>query len=66
MLHSIYHYLGYEDKCEDEITPDDKIVRQRHLLMKQIRNSKLKLKSINTPVKLARSETYCKSGKKKK
>ena len=60
MFHSIYHYLGYVDTCED-ISPDDKVIRQRHLVMKQIKDSKLKLKPIIKPVKPVkheRSETY--------
>ena len=39
----IYYLLGYD---EEEITPDPKIVKQRHLLLKQIKASKLRLKSV--------------------
>lgn len=46
MLKTIYYYLGYD---EEEVKPDEKTVKQRHLLMKQIKDSKLKLKSFTDP-----------------
>jgi len=42
IIDNIYYYLGYEN----EITPDPKIIKQRHLLMKQIKLSNFKLKKI--------------------
>jgi len=62
MLYSLYHYLGYADLEDEkgEIEPDPQTVKQRHLVMKQIKNSKkIKLKPIiatDTPPKLERVE----------
>jgi hypothetical protein len=47
MINSLYHYLwGYD---ADE--PSDATKRQRNLLLIQIRNNKLKLKSIKSKKK---------------
>ena len=46
----IYYWLGYG---ETEIIPDPKVVKQRHLLMKQIRLSKIKLKPTKTKLSYA-------------
>lgn len=43
MLSYIYYFLGYE---EDEIKPDEKVVRIRDELLKQVRQSKLKLNPV--------------------
>lgn len=51
MLSYLYSFF-----YEDEIKPDPKTIRQRNLLMKQIKFSKLKLKSsipIAQPVKIS-------------
>jgi hypothetical protein len=45
MYSSIFHYL-YGHTEEEEIVPDEKTIHQRHLLMRQIINSKMKLKPI--------------------
>ena len=50
MIDYIYYLLGYPT---DEITPDPKVVKQRHLLMKQIRLSKIKLKPTKTKLSYA-------------
>ena len=62
MLYSLYHYLGYCNLENDngEVEPDPTTVKQRHLVMKQIRESKkIKLNpiTIDTPPKLERVET---------
>ena len=38
----LWYLLGYEELPE----PNEKTIKQRHLVMKQIRNSKLKLKPV--------------------
>ena len=50
MLDYVYYLLGYEGPFGqyDEITPDPKVVKQRHLVMKQIKLSKLKLRPTDT------------------
>ena len=63
MLYSLYHYLGYMDLEDEngEIEPDPQTVKQRHLVMMQIKNSKkIKLKPIITdaPPKLERTDTF--------
>lgn len=62
MLYSLYHYLGYADLEDEkgEIEPDPQTVKQRHLVMKQIKDSKkIKLKPIiDTPPKLERTDTF--------
>ena len=44
-MYSILYYLGYT-KNDIDIEISDKIKQQRHLLMKQIKNSNLKLNKI--------------------
>ena len=44
MLDYIYWILGY---CEEELAqPTEKDVRQRHLLMRQVEDSNLRLKEV--------------------
>ena len=65
-MYSLYHYLyGYPQEEEEDI-PDEKTIRQRHLLMKQIINSKMKLKSIRPTKRVTFAEAkkmYFKSKK---
>lgn len=42
-MNYFYYLLGYDD---EEIEVNEKIKRQRHLVMKQIKESKIKLKNI--------------------
>ena len=60
-MYSLYHYLyGYpqeeEKEEEEEIVPDEKTIRQRHLLLRQIINSKMKLKPIRPTKKITFAE----------
>jgi hypothetical protein len=45
MLDYLYYLLGYSD---EEITPDPKVIKHRHLLLKQIRLSQIRLRPNTT------------------
>jgi len=45
----IYYWLGSgQEERFTNVTPDPKVVKQRHLVMKQIKLSKLKLRPTDT------------------
>ena len=54
MLDYVYYLLGYEE----EITPDPKIIKQRHLVMTQISLSKMKLRPAQTKGSSLATPTY--------
>jgi hypothetical protein len=53
---NVWYYFGYE--TENEVKPSPETVKQRHLVMKQIKLSKMRLKHhIKPPVKKVRFKT---------
>lgn len=53
MIEYIYYILGYQS---EEIKPDENQLRLRHVLLKQIRNSNLKLRPINSILKTTKNK----------
>lgn len=47
MMESLWYYMGYED---DDITPSPNQVKLRHLLMRQIKLSNIRLRSVRQPI----------------
>jgi hypothetical protein len=44
---NVWYYLGYD--TENNIEPSQETIKQRHLVMKQIKLSKMRLKCISKP-----------------
>ena len=56
-MYAIYEYFcSPKIEEEKEIIPDEKTIRQRHLLLKQIVNSKMRLKPIRPTKKITFAE----------
>ena len=48
MILTWFQYFFGEEEEEEEIVPDEQTLRRRHLLMRQIKLSNLKLKPVKT------------------
>ena len=65
MINYIWYVLGYPEE-DEEVKPSDRQVRLRHELMKQIKLSKIKLKSADKDKYVEFDTRFIKKTKKKK